>query len=361
MATDAAQPLAALHHHAAPHGLDHHAVLVQDLEVEEGIRGGLEVGRAVLLDGGRAEDAFVAEVVPVHRRAVHPLPAPGGTGPEPFLGRLDDAQVLDRAGRDARHVRAAVHVGHVELPGPVLEVASTRDNGRARPPAQRHRVETALAFDVQQDLVAEDVEEIEAHPLALARRARAQEVLLAQRVGVLVLWIHALEYVEAIVLLAVSVVNQVDGAVGPSAHDGRAAVKGAAAVDDGEGAPGPVVARAEHAHHLLRAGDDARVEHAAGRPRIVAPVHRVVGAVRKDRPKPLGVAEVAVHVLPAVVEDAAVGREAAVPLEQRALTDLVDVGAVGLHAEQVAHDVAVAHAVLRLARRGERDGVIRQV
>ena len=47
--------------------------------------------------------------------------------------------------------------------------------------------------------------------------------------------------------------------------------------------------------------------------------------------------------------------------EQRAVPDLLDVGPVGVHREQVAHDVPVAHAVLRLARRTEHDPIVRQV
>jgi hypothetical protein len=87
----------------------------------------------------------------------------------------------------------------------------------------------------------------------------------------------------------------------------------------------------------------------------------VVGAVRVDRPQALGVAEVAVDVLPAVVEDAPVGHHRAVSLEERGLADLVDVGAVAAHPEEVAHDVAVAPAVLRLARGGEDDVAARDV
>ena len=101
--------------------------------------------------------------------------------------------------------------------------------------------------------------------------------------------------------------------------------------------------------------------HRAGRGGVVAPIDRVAGAVRIDRPERLGVAEVAVHVFPAVVEDASVGHQRAVAFEERALADLVDVGAVGLHAEEVGHDVPVAHAVLRLARGGEHDRAVRQV
>ena len=48
-------------------------------------------------------------------------------------------------------------------------------------------------------------------------------------------------------------------------------------------------------------------------------------------------------------------------LVQRAVADLLDVRPVGVHREQVAHDVPVAHAVLRLAGRGEEDAAVGQV
>jgi hypothetical protein len=50
-----------------------------------------------------------------------------------------------------------------------------------------------------------------------------------------------------------------------------------------------------------------------------------------------------------------------VALVECALADLMDVGAVGVHAKEVAHYVAVAHAILRLARRGENNAVIGQI
>ena len=47
-------------------------------------------------------------------------------------------------------------------------------------------------------------------------------------------------------------------------------------------------------------------------------------------------------------------------LKERRDADLVDVRAVRLHAVEVAHDVAVAHAVLRVARGREHDAAVRQ-
>ena len=41
--------------------------------------------------------------------------------------------------------------------------------------------------------------------------------------------------------------------------------------------------------------------------------------------------------------------------KERALSDLLDVGAVRVHLVEIAHDMAVAHAVFRLARGREDD------
>ena len=49
------------------------------------------------------------------------------------------------------------------------------------------------------------------------------------------------------------------------------------------------------------------------------------------------------------------------PFEQCALSDLVNVGTVCLHTEQIGHDVPVAHAELGLARGGEHDIAVWQV
>ena len=94
---------------------------------------------------------------------------------------------------------------------------------------------------------------------------------------------------------------------------------------------------------------------------MVHEVDLVVGAVGVAGPEALGVAEVAIHVLPAVVEDAAVGGQGAVALVERAAPDLVDVRAVAVHPKDIAHDVAVAHAVLRLAGRREGDAAVGQI
>ena len=121
------------------------------------------------------------------------------------------------------------------------------------------------------------------------------------------------------------------------------------------------MARGEIGQQQVRARNRAVVQHRAGRVRVVAPVDGVVGAVGIAAPDPLGIAEIAVDVFPAVVNDPAVGQQRGVALVQRAVADLLHVGAVGLHREQVAHDVPVAHAVLGLAGRREQDAAVGQV
>ena len=87
----------------------------------------------------------------------------------------------------------------------------------------------------------------------------------------------------------------------------------------------------------------------------------MIGAVGPDRPQSLGIAEIPVNVFPAIIEDASVGQQRAVALEQRALADLMNVGPVRFHAKQVGHDMPVAHAILRLARGRKGDCAVRQI
>ena len=74
------------------------------------------------------------------------------------------------------------------------------------------------------------------------------------------------------------------------------------------------------------------------------------GSVRINRPKSLCVAEIAVDVFPAVIENASIVQNSRVALKERAFGNLMDIGSVTVHLEQVAHDVAIAAAILRLAR-----------
>ena len=369
---DAPRQFPGLGHRAAAHGLHHHPVLIQQLEVHETARRDLEVGRPVRLDSNRAKDALVLETVPVHGRSVYPLAAPRRPRPETLLGRLHHPKRLDRPALHPFHVRSTVHIRHEEASGTDGELTARRDHRRARCRRDRHRVEAPGGFRVQKELVAEDVDQIQPHLLSRLRTGRlgigpqhagTQEVLagavrcvgVEQRERVLVLRSHTAERVP------VPLAYAIDRLLGPGPYDRTAAIHSEPAINDRQRTPRTVMTRPEDAHYALRPGDGTRVDDTPGRRRIVPPVDSVVRAVRVDRPQALCVTEVAVHVLPAVVENAAVRQKRPVPLEQRALPDLVDVGAVRRHAEQVRHDVAVAHAVLRLPTGGKNDRVIGEV
>ena len=143
--------------------------------------------------------------------------------------------------------------------------------------------------------------------------------------------------------------------------DGIRTVDPFRAVQNGDGAPRKVMAGRECADDVFRAGDLLCVQNSARRRNIVAPEDQVGRAVRVRDPESLRVAEVSVHVLPAVVNDAAVGKEGGMPFKERTVSDLVHVGTVGFHREEIAHDVTVAHAEFRFARAGEKDPSVGKV
>ena len=116
------------------------------------------------------------------------------------------------------------------------------------------------------------------------------------------------------------------------------------------------MARAKDADELrVVVGEGPGVDDSAGRGGVVAPIDFVLRSVGVGDPYALGVAEVAVDVFPAVVDDASVGEERGMSFKERALSNLLDVGTVRVHLVEIAHDMAVAHAVFRLARGGEDD------
>ena len=355
VAAHAAGRLAGADDRAGAHRLDHHPPLVQKLEVDERVGRHGEVGASVGLDRHRAQDPLVVEVVPGHARGLRAAAVPRLPGPKPLLRRLDHAQVLDRPAGNPLHPGPHVGVGQVEIAVPLGQVGPRGDGRRAVARRQRHRVVAAGGLAVEHHLVAEEVDQADAHLLALAGHARAEEVPLRKRIGVLVL------DREVRVAVVVAFADPVDRAGRPRADDGRAAVEPQPAVDDGDRPPRPVVARGERGQQPFGAGDRPVVEHGAGGVRVITPVHGVVGAVGIDGPDALGVAEVAIDVLPAVVDHAAVGQQRRVPLVQRAVADLLDVGPVRLHHEQVAHDVPVAHAELGLPRGSEQDPPVGKV
>ena len=175
------------------------------------------------------------------------------------------------------------------------------------------------------------------------------------RIRVFVLRLNDLERI------VIAAAHQVDRAGRPGAHHGGLQVQPAATIDDGQRAPRAVMARREDTNEQFGAGNRPGIEHGTWRVGVVSPIDRVIGAVGVHGPGALGVAEIAIDVFPPVVEDSSVGQEHGMSLVQRAMTDLLDVGSVGIHGVQVAHDMPVAHAVLRLTRGGEADPAVGQV
>ena len=356
VAAHASGRLAGPHDRAAPHRLDHHPPLVQELEIDERVGGHGEVGTAVGLDRHGAQDALVVEVVPGHAgRLGAGAAVPRQPGPEPFFGRFDHAQRLDRAPLDPFHGSASIDVGHVKSALVLCQVALRGQRRRRRPRGQRHGIEAAQPLGVQEHFVAEDVDEPQPGPLCFTDRPRAKKVFSGERIRVFVL---RLDFLERIV---VAHPDQPDRRGRPDLHHRRLAVETPPPVDHGQRPPGSVVAARKGGHEPLGAGDRPGVEHRTRAVCAVAPVDGRVGPVGTHAPHALGVAEVAVHVLPAVVQHPAVGRQRSVALVQRAVPDLMNVRSVGVHHEQVAHDVPVAHAILGLPRGSEEDAAVGQV
>jgi len=334
----------------AAHRLDHHAPLVQQLEIHERVGGHRDVGTPVGFDRRRADDPLVVEIVPGHAgRLLARAAVPGRAGPEAFLRRFHHAHVLDAARLDRFHARADVDVLDVVVAIVLAQVDPRRDHGRARARPQGHGIEAARLFHVQQHFVAERVQQVDPHLLAAAGHPRTQEDLVGQRIRVFVLGVHARERV------VIALADQFDRVGRPSSQHRLASVQAQASVDDGQRPPRTIVAGGEVGQQQVRARNRPVVQHRAGRIRVVAPVDGVVGAVGAAAPHALRVAEIAVDVLPAIIDDPAVGQQRGVAFVQRAVTDLLHVGTVGFDRKQVAHDVPVAHAVFGLARGGEED------
>ena len=76
MAAHTALGLAGLDDGPAAHGLDHHAVLVQQLEVHKTVGRYLEIGRAVVFHGNSPQDPLVFKRMPVHGRSFLALTEP---------------------------------------------------------------------------------------------------------------------------------------------------------------------------------------------------------------------------------------------------------------------------------------------
>ena len=156
-------------------------------------------------------------------------------------------------------------------------------------------------------------------------------------------------------------VHQPSGIGGPHPDNRLDTVHTQPPVDYRHRSPRTIVTRREYANRLTRIAYPASVDHTARRPRIIAPIDRRTRTVRANRPQSLGIAEVAVDIFPPVIKDPPIGQNRAVPLEERALADLVNVGAIRIHTKKVRHDMPIAHAVLRLPRRRKNDPAIRKI
>ena len=76
MTPDTPLSLTGLNDRSAAHRLDHHAVFIQKLKIDERIGRNREIGGAILRHRNGSENAFVVEVVPVHRRRHSSLSLP---------------------------------------------------------------------------------------------------------------------------------------------------------------------------------------------------------------------------------------------------------------------------------------------
>src|SRR4030042_667418 len=215
---------------------------------------------------------------------------------------------------------------------------------------------------MQQNFVTENIEQKNPHLLAPAGHPRTEEILIAKRIRIFILRIHICEFVESIDIgPGTHFDDKVDGISSPRADDRLSAVDTQTPVDNSKRSPRTVMAGAENTPDILCSRDGAGIDHTPWRPRIIAPVNRLVRAVRIHRPEPLGVAEIPIHVLPAIVEYSPVRHKRRMALVQCAFSDLVDVGSISIHPKKVAHNVTVTHAILRLTRRRKNKAVIRQI
>ncbi len=205
-------------------------------------------------------------------------------------------------------------------------------------------------------LVAVQVEIVQRHLLTVSGLPRTEEVTVVERIGILEFALDRFRRIE-ILALGLDAVHEVGR---PRAQHGLATVHALRAVNQPQRAPRTVVTRAQDRDRQMGLRKRPRIDHAPWAGRVVAPIETVPGSVRIADPKPLRVAEVAVDIFPPVIQDPAVRHQGGVAFEERGFADLPDVRAVGLHAVKIAHDVAVAHAVLGLTRCGEKDIAVRQ-
>ena len=358
MATDAAGPFARLHKRAAAHGLNHHAILVEELEIDELLRRHREIGRAVGLDRHGAEDAFILQAVPVHARGGVALADPFSMRPRPLLRRFDHAEALYGAALRAVQVGALIDILHIEVSLGAGKIPTRGDNRRTRARPERHRIVAAAPLHVQEDFVAKGVHQEHPHLRAAAGHARAEEVFFTERIGIGVFVLR----VEGVVAIESAARAHKGGSLRrPGADNTAAAIHPKPAVNDRHRPPEVVVMRSEDADHLLGAGNLAR---RVGRPRhrrVVAPENRMVHPIRRCRPQAVRVPEIAVHIFPASVEDTAIFHQRGLVVEEVVALQLVNVRPVALHAVEVGGDVLAALVIFGLARGREQDAVVGQI
>ena len=118
-----------------------------------------------------------------------------------------------------------------------------------------------------------------------------------------------------------------------------------------DGSPRTGMACAHGADDKLCAGDLAGLQRSCRGVGVVTIEHRVLGAVGIDCPETLGIGKIAVHVFPAVINEAAVGHDRGMAFCKRADSDLIDPATVRVHCVEIVHDVLVAHAIFLLASR----------
>ena len=363
---DAGAGLAGTDHHPAAHRLDHHLVFVENLEIEELLGRYLHLDGAVRLDRNGPKDPLVREVVPVHPRRLPAAILPLRRGPIPLFGGFDHPQVLDRPGLDVLHPHPLVEIRDGENAGGLGTIDPLGYHHRCLRRDDRHRVKTALGIFVQRHHAAVVAQRPDRHLLLAIGAPRSQKQRIGKGIRVFKAGTGLPEGIVKEPLHQRVFTGRVDDPIARLRRPGHQhrffPVGPQPAVDQRRGSPGTVMAGAKDGDEFgIGTGKNTGVDHAAGGGGVVPPEEFVFRPVGIRRPKPLRVAEVAVDVLPAVVEDPPVGEQAPVPLEEGTFADLLDIGPVVVHHEQIAHNVTIAHAVLRLARRGEQNPPVGEV
>ncbi len=360
VAADASLNLPGLDDRAAAHRLNHHPFLIQKLEIDEPVGRYLKIGRAIFLHRHGPQNAFILKGVPAHGGRLltlaEPAITPAGIGA--LLGRFHHAQRLHRAALHSLHVRADIDILHVEFAGFFLKIPSRRTNQRHLTRHRRHRVKASGRILMHYDLVAKGIQKDDSHLLLITGRAACQEKMPVQRIRVLVLHPQGDGAVKILPGIRIDPFNKISR---PGLEDRFPAIDSELAVDNRQRSPGSVVAGGKGRQHQVAPRDGPSIEHGPGRRGIIAPVNGVLGSIGVANPEPLRVAKIPVHILPARVEDAPIGQQRGMPLKERTPPDLVDIGPILIHPEEIAHDMSVAHTVLGLAGGGENDAPVIQI